>query len=118
MNKLTKQSAPFTQVPNELLADPSVSLKAKGLYALMYSKPDGWRFYEMALCNECRDGKDAVSSALDELVREGWLLRSGGREEGSNRFCAYDYELLASRDGKAVTENPPLVILNQAILTK
>lgn len=106
MNKLTKQRAPFTQVPNALLTDPEITLKAKGLYALMYSKPDGWQFYETAIAKECREGKEAVSAGLDELVKSGWLRRSGGRQERTNRFCAYDYEILASRDGLAVTENP------------
>lgn len=106
MNKLTKQHAPFTQVPNELLTDATLSLKAKGLYALMYSKPDNWTFYETALAKESKDGKDAVSAGLDELVKAGWLKRSGGRQEGTNRFCAYDYELMVSRSGFSVTENP------------
>lgn len=106
MNRLTKQRAPFTQVPNELLNDHTISLKAKGLWALMDSKPDGWTFYESALAKECKEGKEAISSGLDELVEAGWLRRSGGREEGTHRFTAYDYELLVTRDGKAVTENP------------
>lgn len=106
MNKLTKQRAPFTQVPNALLADPDLSLKAKGLYALMYSKPDGWQFYESALVRESRDGKDAVGSALDELVKAGWLRRCGGRADDTGRFTAYDYELLVRRDGLSVAENP------------
>lgn len=106
MNKLTKQQAPFTQVPNELLTDCSISLKAKGIYALMYSKPDKWTFYETGLAKESRDGKDAVGAGLDELVKAGWLKRSGGRQEGTNRFCAYDYELVVSRSGFSVMENP------------
>lgn len=112
MNKLTKQRTPFTQVPNALLADTTLSLKAKGLYALMYSKPDGWQFYESALVRESRDGKDAVGSGLDELVKAGWLVRSGGRADDSGRFTAYDYELRVNRgyivhqSGKPVAENP------------
>lgn len=112
MNKLTKQRAPFTQVPNALLADPDLSLKAKGLYALMYSKSDGWQFYESALVRESRDGKDAVGSGLDELVEAGWLVRSGGRSDDTGRFTAYDYELRVNRayvvhqSGKPVAENP------------
>lgn len=47
-----------------------------------------------------------MSAGLDELVKAGWLKRSGGRQEGTNRFCAYDYELMVSRSGISVTENP------------
>lgn len=106
MNKLHKQIAPFTQVPNELLRDPTISLKAKGMYALMYSKPDGWMFYESAIVAESRDGKDAVGSAIDELIAAGWLTRKGGREDGTGRFTAFDYEIKATRSGLPVAENP------------
>lgn len=104
MNKLHKKQAPFTQVPNELLLDRRLSLKAKGLYALMYSKPDDWTFYESALIAESKDGKDAVHAALKELIETGWLLRSRERHDG--RFTAYDYELLVDQSGKADAANP------------
>jgi hypothetical protein len=120
MNKLTKQIAPFTQVPNELLQDRRLSMKAKGLYAMMFSKPEGWTFYESALVAESADGKDAVNTALRELIAAGWLTRSGHRAEGG-RFTAYNYEILVAphqdeksaaakprrenRDGKPATSN-------------
>ncbi len=72
----------------------------------MYSKPDKWTFYQGALAKESRGGKGAVSSGLDELARAGWLRRSGGRQEGTNRFCADHYELVVSRDVKPVTGKP------------
>ena len=38
--KLVKQNVPFTMVANEVLKDPKLSFKAKGLYAYLFSKPD------------------------------------------------------------------------------
>jgi hypothetical protein len=69
MNKLTKQNAPFTQVPNDLLQDRTLSMKAKGLYAIMFSKPQEWTFYESALVAESSDGKDALNSAAQRAAR-------------------------------------------------
>lgn len=35
---------PYTQVPNDVLYDGKLSLKAKGLWAYMNAKPSGWFF--------------------------------------------------------------------------
>ncbi|WP_018321641.1 hypothetical protein [Bradyrhizobium sp. WSM2793] len=40
MNKLRKPDSDFTQIPNALLRDKDISLKAKGVYCLLFSKPD------------------------------------------------------------------------------
>jgi hypothetical protein len=49
MNKLRKPDSDFTQIPNALLRDDKVSLKAKGVYCLPYSKPDDWVYIEEVL---------------------------------------------------------------------
>lgn len=43
-NTTKKQALPFTQIVNAVLEDKRISLKAKGLYAFMFSKPDNWSF--------------------------------------------------------------------------
>ncbi|MBR0721793.1 hypothetical protein [Bradyrhizobium manausense] len=105
MNKLTKQTAPFTQVPNELLQDRKLSMKSKGLYAIMFSKPEGWAFYESALVAESADGKDALHSALKELLDAGWLKREARRGDGG-KFATYDYQVLVDRSGLSDTAIP------------
>jgi hypothetical protein len=52
MNKLRKPDSDFTQIPNALLRDDKVSLKAKGVYCLPYSKPDDWVYIEEVLVRE------------------------------------------------------------------
>ena len=41
-NRLRKPSYNFTCIPSALSRDTEISLKAKGLYSLMFSKPDDW----------------------------------------------------------------------------
>ena len=41
---LQKEKHPWGSAPNVLLNDQDISLKAKGLYAFMDSKSDGWIF--------------------------------------------------------------------------
>lgn len=92
MHTLKKSKAPFTMVPNELLSDRSLTLKAKGLYSLMYSKPDGWTFYEDTLTAESGDGRHATRAALEELIEAGWLSRTRQRS-ASKQFQPYQYEM-------------------------
>ena len=73
--KIDKLSVPYAQVPNELLSDPKVSLKAKGMWSYIQSKPNDYDFSADRIISETSDGKDSVQSALKELEESGYLLR-------------------------------------------
>lgn len=62
-----KNRLPFTQVSNELLTSTKISLKAKGLYAYMMSKPDGWNFTIKSMSKQLKEGPDSIRSGLNEL---------------------------------------------------
>lgn len=62
-------------IPNDLLNNPEVSLRAKGLFAFIQSKPDGWEFSADRISNQTKEGLQAVISALKELEKSGYLLR-------------------------------------------
>ena len=84
MNKLRKPTSDFTIIPNALLRDPTVSFKAKGLYALLFSKPDDWVYIEDALLKECLDGRDSFRSGLKELGEAGWIRKEQVRDKQGN----------------------------------
>lgn len=88
-NTIKKQGCPFTQIPNKLLEDKTISLKAKGLYAFMFSKPDGWSYHAKGLKKQLREGDEAIASGLAELMEAGWITRHEKREVG--RFAGYEY---------------------------
>ena len=77
MNKIEfiKEKIPFTQVANGVLTDSRLSAKAKGLYAYLYSKPDGWDFAVARICLEMADGKASITEGLQELEWFGFLTR-------------------------------------------
>jgi hypothetical protein len=121
-NVLKRPADRFTMVPNALLEDVNLSMKAKGLYSLMFSKPDGWKFFEDNLVQSSKDGKEAVKTALKELEVAGWITRTRSRSSGQ-QFQPYTYQLNLeplpqdvvgvaknpqpiSRCGKAAAENP------------
>ena len=117
VGKIRKRENPFSQVANHPLRNPNLSLKAKGLYAVIQSFiniPD-FVLYKTTLMNTCSEGKDAFESAWKELKKAGYLVQyrvmSGGR-------FSYEYELLDIPDPnyinsphpeKPVPENPDTV---------
>jgi DNA-binding MarR family transcriptional regulator len=70
-----KDKIPFTQIANEVLNDKTLSFKAKGLYAYLYSKPDGWDFAIDRIALDTSEGRASVNSGLKELEKNGFLLR-------------------------------------------
>jgi len=71
----TKINGNFGVAPNELLNDSSISLKAKGLYVYMQSKPEDWVFSLDRIAYQNRDGKDSVRNAIYELMQSGYLSK-------------------------------------------
>lgn len=69
----------FTIFANQVFEDENLTLKAKGLFGYMWTKSDDWNFYITELVKHSKCGRDQVMSALDELERNGYLLRSRNR---------------------------------------
>ena len=91
MARVHKKNNGFTIVPNELLNNPEISLRAKGLYAYINSKPDGWDFSAERIANDQKEGVSSVKTALRELEKCGYLLRVLIKENGF--FKGYDYNI-------------------------
>ncbi|MCK5061738.1 hypothetical protein KAR28_04255 [Candidatus Parcubacteria bacterium] len=82
--KLKKQDTGFTQIKNSVLNDKNLSLKAKGLFAYLFSKPDDWDFHGDRIQKDSKGGRKIIFSALKELEDLGYLERkklSNGRME-------------------------------------
>lgn len=88
--KVNKQSN-FTMVSNHVLRNTNLSLKAKGLYAYMWSLPEDWDYSVSGLTKVLKEGRDAINEALKELEREGYLVRTILRSGG--KFSDMDYML-------------------------
>lgn len=83
----TKISGNFGVAPNELLNDSSISLKAKGLYVYMQSKPDDWVFSLDRICSQNKDGKASVRNSINELCDAGFLSKERlNKEEGGTIY--------------------------------
>lgn len=100
----------FSQVSNTALRDPSLSLKAKGLYALIqsYITIENFILYKTTLKNKCKEGLEAFEGTWKELKEQGYLLQEKTRANtGAYR---YEYELLDNPVHPPKTQgvdNPP-----------
>lgn len=95
-----KISSRYATVPNELLNDWCISLKSKGMYAFIQSKPDNWEFSAEKISRLLKEGLPSVKSALKELEENGYLVRR--RFQNSKGFWDVEYILYEN----PMVENP------------
>lgn len=102
--RTSRKPPKYTLVSNTILEDPSLSWRAKGLHTYLMSKPDHWEVWVAKLVEASTEGRDAVYTALDELLASGYAKRSQVRGKGG-RMAGYDYTILETPE--ATTEDAP-----------
>jgi len=95
----------FTQIPNAWIRDHHVSLKARGLLALLLSHSEGWSVTVGSLARENRCGKDAIRGAVGELEARGYLVREQRRADGGE-FSETYWFTSEPLSGSPLSENP------------
>ena len=92
-----KKKVYFTQVSNVALRDPKLSLKAKGLYALIqsYLTIEDFTLYKNTLKKHLKEGEKAFESTWKELKDAAYLIQY--RLQDTKQFY-YEYELLDEPD--------------------
>ena len=74
MSKTKEQPTNFTQISNEVLLDERLSFKARGILALLLSRPKNWRIYiDEIIERSDLDGKHSVRTGFKELKTFGYL---------------------------------------------
>ena len=71
----------YTMMSNQHLKDKRLTLKAKGLMSVMLSLPENWDYTLRGLSAISKEGVDAVSEAVKELERSGYVIRNRKRDE-------------------------------------
>jgi len=79
----------YATIPNDLLNDSSITLKSKGLFGYIQSKPDGWDFSAERIASQLREGLPAIMSSLKELEAKGYLYRERYINELGHRVARY-----------------------------
>ena len=65
----------FTQVPNEIIVDVSLSPLARLLYIYMLSMKDGWSFYRASMANVLCCSRQKLNKVVKELIDAGLVER-------------------------------------------
>ena len=89
-------------LPNALLRDPRLSIKAKGLVCIALSLPPGWEYSVAGLASVCGCGRDMIRGALKELEAAGYLAREQ-IHDGNGKFGSCRYVI---SDESALPEEP------------
>lgn len=105
VNKTTN----YTIMSNVFLRDKRLSLKAKGLLALMFSLPEEWNYSVDGLTTLSADGKDSIATAITELEKYGYLIRTQAKDN-NGKFAGYVYDVYEEPQTEIpFTENPSTV---------
>lgn len=102
VNKTTN----YTIMSNVFIRDKRLSLKAKGLLALMFSLPEEWNYSVDGLTTLSADGKDSIATAIAELEKNGYLIRTQAKDN-NGKFAGYIYDVFEEPQAEIpFTENP------------
>ena len=90
------QDVPFAMVERDVLQNDHLSLKAKGLYALMVSYPKDWTFNLRHLSTVSTDAIHATRSAFTELAEAGLVVQRELRD-ANGKFNGTEYVVTGLR---------------------
>lgn len=95
----------FTTLDNTPLNDESLSWKAKGLFAYLWSKPDDWDYRVTEVARHATDGIGSTSTGVNELEQAGYLKR---KQKNKNGVFGDSVWTLSEKPifKKPITENP------------
>ena len=94
----------YTVMSNHHLKDKNLTLKSKGLLSMMLSLPDEWNYTTRGLAAICKEGVDAIGTALKELEKAGYISRRQLRGENG---CISDMEYVIYEQPQPQMAAPP-----------
>lgn len=92
MSIIKKFKTEFTMVPNKILNHNELTLKSKGLWAYLASKPTDWNFSVKGCSIQNKDGLDSIRSGMKELESVGYLKRVA-HKNSNGQWDGYDYHI-------------------------
>lgn len=69
------KSKDYTTICNRIFKDRRLSLKAKGLLAMLLSFSDNWNLSIKGLITILKEGETAIRSTMNELIKHGYVER-------------------------------------------
>ena len=92
LNKVKREKNDnYSTICNCIMREKTISLKAKGLYALVMSLPPTWDFSVQGIVAISKEESGAIYTAIKELIKEGYCKRSMVSEKGRFVGCEYTF---------------------------
>jgi len=88
------KSKDYTTICNRIFKDRRLSLKAKGLLAMLLSFSDSWKLSINGLDAILKEGKASIRTTMNELIKNGYVEREQVRKEGM--FIGVNYIVFES----------------------
>ena len=88
------KSKDYTTICNRIFKDRRLSLKAKGLLAMLLSFSDSWKLSINGLDAILKEGKASIRTTMNELIKNGYVEREQIRKEGM--FIGVNYIVFES----------------------
>lgn len=88
----------FTQVPNNVIVDVSLSPLARLLYIYMLSMKDGWSFYRTSMANVLCCSRQKLNKVMKELLDAGLVERIRQDRGARGTFGAVSYSVVTITD--------------------
>lgn len=95
----------WTTIYRSVAQDKRLTLKGRGLFLLMQSLPEDWKYTVSGLAAKAGTGKDQIRSGLKELEKVGYLIKDQAHDP-SGKFAGNVFIL---QDEAPLSENPTTV---------
>ena len=87
------KSKDYTTICNRIFKDRRLSLKAKGLLAMLLSLSDHWDLSISGLEVILKEGKDSIRTTINELIKNGYIIREREKDK-KGIFIGIKYTVL------------------------
>lgn len=100
-----KHEREYFYLSNDIVNNPDISWKAKGILAYLLSKPNDWKVYTNDIVDHSKDGETAVRAGINELIEHGYIVRYQDRVQ-NGKFGEWAYIVYESPVCHPDIENP------------
>jgi len=107
-----KKTKGFTTLPNQMLRDTRITLKARGLLAQLLTHSVKYEISKKKVVNQNIEGKDAINSAFNELIRFGYIVPKKSRNKGRYQF---EYDVYDTPIKGGLSKNSPERVIRSGL---
>lgn len=92
MNTLKNElKAKYSQIPNELVTDLTISAGALRVILYLFTKPDDWNVYNADICKQLNISEKTLTKYWNELLSSKWLRREKKQSKDGKFTGGYNY---------------------------